>query len=75
VACGRFDGFWELNLGPWDTAAGALIAEEAGARVTDFSGGSFSVYKPEVIASNGMIHDRMIEVIAMGNQGPTAAHR
>jgi myo-inositol-1(or 4)-monophosphatase len=64
VACGRFDGFWELNLGPWDTAAGALIVAEAGGRVTDFYGGPFSNYKPEVIASNGLIHERMIEVVA-----------
>jgi myo-inositol-1(or 4)-monophosphatase len=66
TACGRFDGFWELNLGPWDTAAGALIAREAGARVTDFAGGAFSVYKPEIIASNGLIHDAMIDVIRGG---------
>ncbi len=64
VACGRFDGFWELNLSPWDTAAGAIIIEEAGGLVSDFSGGAFSNYKPEVIASNGLIHSRMIEVIA-----------
>lgn len=65
VACGRFDGFWELNLSPWDTAAGALIVSEAGGRVTNFGGGTFSNYKPEVVASNGLIHDRMIEVLAM----------
>ena len=63
LACGRFDGFWELNLGPWDTAAGALIALEAGARVTDFAGNTFSVYKPEIIASNGLIHDSMMALI------------
>jgi myo-inositol-1(or 4)-monophosphatase len=63
VACGRFDGFWELNLSPWDTAAGALIVTEAGGRVTNFSGGPFSNYKPEVVASNGLIHDRMLEVL------------
>jgi len=68
VACGRFDGFWELNLGPWDTAAGALIVEEAGGRVTNFSGGPFSNYKPQVLASNSLIHDRMIEVLAMTTQ-------
>lgn len=65
VACGRFDGFWELSLNPWDMAAGALIVTEAGGRVTDFQGGPFSNYKPEVIASNGLIHDRMVEVIAL----------
>lgn len=63
VACGRFDGFWELSLNPWDMAAGALMVVEAGGRVTDFSGGPFSVYRPEVIASNGPIHNRMIDVI------------
>lgn len=63
VACGRFDGFWELNLSPWDTAAGALIVTEAGGGVTNFSGGPFSNYKPEVVASNGLIHDRMLEVL------------
>jgi myo-inositol-1(or 4)-monophosphatase len=66
VACGRYDGFWELNLSPWDMAAGALIVTEAGGRVSDFSGGDFSSYKPEIIASNGLIHDRMVEVIATG---------
>ena len=65
VACGRFDGFWELNLSPWDTAAGALIVEEAGGRVTNFGGGPFSNYKPQVLASNDLIHNRMIEVLAM----------
>lgn len=65
VACSRYDGFWELNLSPWDTAAGALIVTEAGGRVTDFGGGAFSNYKPEVIASNAKIHDRMIEVLKM----------
>jgi myo-inositol-1(or 4)-monophosphatase len=65
VACGRFDGFWELNLSPWDTAAGALIVTEAGGRVTNFSGGPFSNYKPEVVASNGLIHGRMLEVLKL----------
>lgn len=65
VACGRFDGFWELNLSPWDTAAGALIVTEAGGRVTNFTGGPFSNYKPEVVASNGLIHDRMLEVLKL----------
>jgi len=65
VACGRFDGFWELNLSPWDTAAGALIVTEAGGRVTNFSGGPFSNYKPEVVASNSLIHDRMLQVLKL----------
>jgi len=64
VACGRYDGFWELNLSPWDTAAGTLIVTEAGGRISDFAGGGFSNYKPEVVASNGLIHDRMIDVLS-----------
>lgn len=68
VACGRFDGFWELNLSPWDTAAGALIVAEAGGRTSDFAGGPFSNYKSEVLASNGLIHDRMIEVLKLGER-------
>lgn len=67
VACGRYDGFWELNLSAWDVAAGALIVEEAGGRVSNFSGGKFDHYKPEVVASNSLIHDRMIEVLAMAD--------
>ena len=65
VACGRFDGFWELNLGAWDSAAGALIVAEAGGRVTNFSGGPFSKYKPETLASNGLIHEAMMGVLAL----------
>ena len=64
VACGRFDGFWELSLSPWDMAAGALIVVEAGGRVTDFQGNHFSNYTPEVVASNGPIHGRMLEILA-----------
>lgn len=61
VACGRFDGFWEFNLNPWDTAAGVLIVEEAGGRVTDFSGGPFQLASRETVASNGLIHDALID--------------
>jgi len=60
VACGRFDGFWEFNLNPWDTAAGVLIAEEAGGRVTNFSGGPFQLDSRETLASNGLVHDALI---------------
>src|SRR6266576_52124 len=60
VACGRFDGFWEFNLNPWDTAAGVLIAEEAGARITDFSGGPFQLDSRETLASNGLVHDALL---------------
>ena len=60
VACGRFDGFWEFNLNPWDTAAGVVIAEEAGARITDFSGGPFQLNSRETLASNGLVHDELL---------------
>jgi myo-inositol-1(or 4)-monophosphatase len=64
VAAGRFDGFWELKLNPWDTAAGVLIVREAGGRVTDFAGSTFSIYGQEMAASNGRIHDAMLTVLA-----------
>src|SRR5690348_865636 len=56
VACGRFDGFWEFNLNPWDTAAGVLIVEEAGGKVTDFRGGPFQLNSLQTLASNGLVH-------------------
>ena len=64
VSCGRFDGFWELALKPWDTAAGALIVAEAGGRVTKFDGQPFDIQTPECLASNGRIHEEMIAVLA-----------
>lgn len=63
VACGRYDGFWELNLFPWDVAAGKLILEEAGGKVSLFSGGSFSVYDKEILCSNGQIHAEMSSIL------------
>lgn len=63
VACGRFDGFWELKLKPWDTAAAALIIQEAGGTATDFKGSPFSLYSGETLASNGLIHEEMIKVL------------
>lgn len=63
TAMGRCDGFWELDLQPWDTAAGIVILEEAGGHVTDFKGGPFSVYKKEILASNGKIHQEMMDVL------------
>ena len=59
VACGRIDGFWELQLRPWDTAAGSLIVTEAGGKLSDFSGGQFSIRSNETLASNGVIHGEM----------------
>jgi myo-inositol-1(or 4)-monophosphatase len=63
VACGRFDGFWEMKLNPWDTAAGSLMVAEAGGRMSDFKGGPFSIYGVELVASNGCIHQEMVEVL------------
>jgi myo-inositol-1(or 4)-monophosphatase len=63
VACGRFDGFWEYNLQPWDVAAGYLIVEEAGGRVTDFTGKDYDVFDKETLATNGKIHEDMLGVI------------
>ena len=63
VACGRFDGFFEHKLEAWDSAAGYLIVEEAGGKVTDFDGKKFSVYQHRILATNGKIHDEMLAVI------------
>ena len=67
VAAGRFDGFWEVRLNPWDMAAGSVIAREAGGRLTDFSGKDLSIYGQELVASNGHIHKAMLTVL---NQAP-----
>ena len=64
VAAGRFDGFWEFNLNPWDTAAGVLIVEEAGGKVTRFDGSSFELNSRETLASNGLIHDELLHEFA-----------
>jgi myo-inositol-1(or 4)-monophosphatase len=63
LACGRFDGFWEDGLNAWDVAAGVILIEEAGGRVSDFVGAPLSIYTPKVLASNGLIHDRMMQVL------------
>lgn len=60
VASGRFDGFWEFNLNPWDTAAGVLIVEEAGGRVTRFDGQPFRIDSRETLASNGRVHEALM---------------
>jgi myo-inositol-1(or 4)-monophosphatase len=62
VAAGRMDGFWEQDLKPWDIAAGALIVEEAGGKITNYTGGPFSSRHHQVVASNGKIHDAMVTV-------------
>lgn len=68
VASGRFDGFWELKLAPWDVAAGVLIVEEAKGRISDFRGHEFSIYDKEILASNSLIHDQMIAVLRLSEK-------
>jgi myo-inositol-1(or 4)-monophosphatase len=63
VAAGRFDGFYEHKLQAWDSAAGFLIVEEAGGRVSDFTGDRYSPYQPHIIATNGKIHDELVDVV------------
>jgi myo-inositol-1(or 4)-monophosphatase len=63
VACGRFDGFWEDGLNPWDIAAGALLIAEARGRITNFSDQPLDIYNEQVLASNGLIHDAMMQVL------------
>ena len=61
VACGRFDGFYEHQLQAWDSAAGYFIVEEAGGKVTNFTGEKYSPYQPKILATNGLIHDEMVK--------------
>ena len=60
IACGRFDGFWEFNLNPWDTAAGVLIVEEAGGKASRFDGSPFELDSRETLASNGLVHEALL---------------
>ncbi|HWE87327.1 MAG TPA: inositol monophosphatase family protein [Terracidiphilus sp.] len=64
VACGRYDAFWEFHLNPWDTAAGFLLVEEAGGRITNFGGGPFRLDSREVLASNGRLHGELLGLFA-----------
>jgi myo-inositol-1(or 4)-monophosphatase len=64
VAAGRFDGYWELRTGPWDVAAGGLLVEEAGGRITGVGGAPLDLDRPSVLATNGLIHDAMLKVLA-----------
>jgi len=65
VAAGRFDGFWESKLKPWDVAAGQLLVREAGGVVSGFDGRDYSVYEHRILASNGLIHGEMVDVLAL----------
>ena len=64
IGCGRCDGFWEIGLSPWDIAAGSIIIKEAGGIVTDFAGGGNFLNTGDVVASNGKIHDHILEIVA-----------
>ena len=63
VAAGRLDGFWELGLSPWDVAAGGILVEESGGRVTDLHGAPLDINRPRVVASNGRIHEEILGVL------------
>jgi len=63
VACGRFDGFWEEGLNPWDMAAGILLIKEAGGQVTSYDQTPFNIYKPPILASNGLIQAQMSAIL------------
>jgi myo-inositol-1(or 4)-monophosphatase len=65
VAMGRFDGYWEFGLSPWDMAAGSLIVEEAGGHITKTDGSSFDIYAPSLLCSNGKLHPEMLEVLSL----------
>jgi myo-inositol-1(or 4)-monophosphatase len=67
VACGRFDGFFEYSLNPWDVAGGAIIIQEAGGKVTDYSGGNNYLFGKEIVATNGAIHSELMEVLNRNN--------
>src|SRR5207237_9013032 len=66
VACGRFDGFYEHKLQAWDSAAGFLLVEEAGGRVTSMKGDTYSPYHPGIVATNGIIHNDLVRVVNEG---------
>ena len=73
VAAGRFDGFWEFGLKPWDTAAGVLLVQEAGGTISDFHGNPYSLGGPVILATNGLIHDEMRETAAAISQRDPSA--
>jgi myo-inositol-1(or 4)-monophosphatase len=73
VACGRFDGFWEFGLKPWDTAAGVLVLQEAGGQVSDLEGRPYRPGGPTILASNGRIHEEMRELAASIHRQATPA--
>lgn len=64
VAMGRFDSFWEYGLNPWDTAAGVVLVEEAGGKISDMQGRPYVLGGASILASNGLIHEEMLRVVA-----------
>jgi len=64
VACSRFDGFWEVALNPWDMAAGVLFVNEAGGKTTDFRGAPANIYRKQILATNGLVHQAAMEILA-----------
>ncbi len=66
TAAGIFDGYWELKLSPWDTAAGKLLVEEAGGKITDFSGSDFDIFGREVVCANAKLHKQMLSILQTG---------
>ncbi|CAI4029820.1 putative Nus factor SuhB [Nitrospira tepida] len=64
VAAGRLDGYWEVKLSPWDSAAGSVVLKEAGGRITHFNGSPYSIYGKDLVASNGPLHPAMLQVLA-----------
>ena len=66
VACGRFEGFWEVSLSPWDMAAGVLLVQEAGGTFSDFRGAASTVYTKQVLATNGLLHDKLVAILERG---------
>jgi len=71
VAAGRLDGFWECKLSPWDVAAGRLLVEEAGGTVTNHAGEPYSITDHRVLASNGLVHQEMLRILAAGTKNST----
>ncbi|HEY8551951.1 MAG TPA: inositol monophosphatase family protein [Thermaerobacter sp.] len=69
VGAGRLSGFWELRLGPWDLAAGALVVREAGGRLSRIDGGPFDIWQPSVVATNGRIHEQLVALLRQANPG------
>jgi myo-inositol-1(or 4)-monophosphatase len=72
VAAGRFDGFWEVKLNPWDMAAGSVLVREAGGRLTNFRGQELSIYGQELVASNGHIHQAMLDILNEAHSAGTS---